>query len=96
MSDQDDFDGPAITRPRAQMEPTPRSEAKPAPSAIKLAAILVVVVLVAMAWMFRWEVTPAAGGASNSSTVYLLNRWTGSLYWVNANEKYEVKLEDKP
>ncbi len=96
MSDQDDFDGPAITRPRAQMEPTPRAEAKPAPSFMKLAAILMAVVLVALAWMFRWEVTPTHTGSNSNPSSYLLDRWTGTLYFIGANQKYEVKLEDKP
>lgn len=93
MSDQDYFDGPAITRPRAPAEPTPpvlKRDITP----MKLSAILIAVALVALAWMFRWEVTPTAAGSTNYSTAYLLDRWTGTLYHVASNGKYKVKLED--
>ena len=94
MSDQDDFDGPAITRGRPPEKPT--APPKKGLTPMKLAAVTVAVVLVALAWVFRWEVTPASANASNSSSAFLLNRWTGSLYWINAYEKYEVKLEVNP
>jgi hypothetical protein len=92
MSDQDDFDGPAITRGR----PPERQSAPPKKglNPMKLAAVTVAVVLVALAWAFRWEVTPAEGGASTQSRAYLLDRWTGTLYFVAGSGKYTVKLDD--
>lgn len=92
MPDQDDFDRPAITRGRPPERPV--VQPKRGISQVRLAAIAVAVVLVALAWAFRWEVTPAEGGASTQSRAYLLDRWTGTLYFVAGPGKYTVKLDD--
>lgn len=66
---------------------------------MKPTTAILVVALVALAWLFRWDVTPT-GGADQISGVYMLNRWTGSLYVVYANQRIKVDDEfwktDKP
>lgn len=52
---------------------------------------IVVTVLLAGAWFFRWAVTPINHGDSMGGA-YMLNRWTGALYYVRFDEQTEVKL----
>ena len=51
---------------------------------------IVVVVLLAGAWAFRWEVTPINHG-DGLGGAYMVNRWTGSVYFVRGWERSEVK-----
>lgn len=48
--------------------------------------VIAVVVLAALAWAFRWEVTPLG----NVGGVYMQNRWTGTAYFVRGPVSREV------
>ena len=54
-----------------------------------LLAGLAAIVLIALAWAFRWEITPITNGEGMGSA-YMLNRWTGSMYYVRIDERVEV------
>jgi len=89
MSDQDDFDGPSITR-GPSVARTAKPEAKAAP--MKLTAILLIfIVLIALAWAFRWEITPVSGGPNNQASAYMQNRWTGELYLLYSAQTIKVR-----
>ena len=45
---------------------------------------LIAVVFVLLAWGFRLEITSSSQGA------YLLDRWTGQVYWLGQDEKYPL------
>lgn len=50
---------------------------------IKYLAIACAAVLIALGWMFRWEIVPiAAGGESVWGTAYMLDRWTGEAHYL--------------
>jgi len=40
--------------------------------------------LLAMGWMFRWQVIEVHGG--NYAAAYLVNRWTGEVRYLNHDE----------
>lgn len=50
---------------------------------------IVVAVLLAGGWFFRWEVTSVAGG-DGGGRAYMLNRWTGALYYLSNYQRSEV------
>ena len=50
---------------------------------------LAAIVLIALAWACRWEVTPITNGEGMGSA-YMLNRWTGSMYYVKIDERVVV------
>jgi len=52
--------------------------------------VIALVALVALAWAFRWDVTPLHGGDS-SGGAYMVNRWTGTVYFVRGFYMTEVK-----
>lgn len=56
---------------------------------MKYALPLVVVAVVAFGWATRWDITPIPNG-DGPGRAYLLNRWTGTLYILNATDQYEV------
>lgn len=59
--------------------------------------VIAVVALVTLAWAFRWDVTPLNGGDSRGGA-YMLNRWTGTVYFVfgvNSREVVPYKPEPK-
>lgn len=56
---------------------------------MKIYALILVSALLALAWVFRWDITPIDGGES-SGRAYLLNRLTGTIYYLDKDEKYEV------
>lgn len=58
----------------------------------KIWLFIVVAVLLASAWFFRWEVTSVAGG-EGGGRAYMLNRWTGAIYFLRHEDMREVKLE---
>lgn len=43
-----------------------------------------------LGWMFRWEITPINSN-SGLGHAYLMNRWTGTIYHLEYDEKTEVK-----
>jgi len=45
-----------------------------------LAATAIVILLVA--WLLRWDLQPAGVFGEQIPTMYLLDRWTGDIYWV--------------
>lgn len=51
---------------------------------------IVVVVLLAGGWFFRWEVTPITG-VEGFARAYMLNRWTGTIYLLWGDERLDVK-----
>ena len=51
---------------------------------------IVVAFLLAGGWFFRWEVTSVAGG-DGGGRAYMLNRWTGMLYFLNGYQRAEVE-----
>ncbi len=53
---------------------------------------IIVAVLLAGGWFFRWEVVPVSSG-DNAARAYMLNRWTGAIYFLRHEEMREVKLE---
>ena len=55
----------------------------------KLLAGLAATVVIAVAWAWRWEVTSITDGAGMGSA-YMLNRWTGSMYYVKIDERVVV------
>lgn len=55
----------------------------------KLWLAVLVAVLLAAAWFFRWEVTSVAGG-EGGGRAYMLNRWTGTVYFMNNYQRAEV------
>lgn len=57
-----------------------------------LLAGLAAILLAALAWAFRWEVTPINNGGGNGFA-YMVNRWTGTLYLVAGNSRFEVTTE---
>jgi len=92
MSDQDDFDGPAITRgPSVARSPKPEAKAKAVPPMKLTALLLVAIVLIALAWAFRWEITPVSGGPNNQASAYMKNRWTGELYLLYSAQTIKVR-----
>lgn len=52
---------------------------------------IIVAVLLAGAWFFRWEVTSVAGG-EGGGRAYMLNRWTGTLYFMSGYQRAEVEI----
>lgn len=52
---------------------------------------IVVAVLLAGGWFFRWEVTPISG-VEGAARAYMLNRWTGTIYILWNEERLDVKL----
>lgn len=48
----------------------------------------------ALAWAFRWDVTPVSNGDRAGSAV-MVNRWTGAVYIVWGRKLVEV-LPEKP
>lgn len=48
------------------------------------------VVLIAFAWAVRWDVTPVQHGNALGG-VYMINRWTGAVYFLDYDEQVEVK-----
>lgn len=57
----------------------------------KAVLAVAVTVLVAMGWFFRWEITSVAGG-EGAGRAYMLNRWTGAVYFVNGYRMSEVEI----
>ena len=51
---------------------------------------IVVTVLLAGGWFFRWEVIPTTG-AEGPVRAYMLNRWTGTIYILWNEELMDVK-----
>jgi len=50
------------------------------------AAIAVVLVLVALGWLLRWQVVPLNVGDGWHGKALMLNRWTGEIRLVTADE----------
>ena len=44
--------------------------------------------LLALGWMFRWQVIEVHGG--NYAAAYLINRWTGEIRYLNDIESIAV------
>jgi hypothetical protein len=51
--------------------------------------VLVLLVLVAAIWMFRYEITPT-GDPNGMGDVYILDRWKGEIRAVIQNRSFEV------
>lgn len=56
----------------------------------KIALTLVITVLLAGAWFFRWEPIPISNH-EGPARAYMLNRWTGTIYILWNDERAEVK-----
>ena len=59
---------------------------------MKAVFVASILALIALGWAFRWEITPLPG----NSKAYLLNRWTGEIYFLDQDEMLPVKLTKAP
>lgn len=59
---------------------------------MKSSSILAIIAFVVLAWAFRWEITPVVT-TNNWPNAYVLDRWTGAIYFLNTDRKMEVKPE---
>ena len=60
----------------------------------KTSLILVFALTLAVSsWMLRWDVSPISGDGAKAA--YLLDRWTGTVYFLFSEERLEVKGADK-
>ncbi len=50
-----------------------------------IAIIVVILIAAGFAWMFRYQM-----GAPVGQGVYLLDRFTGNVYWVSSKEKIRM------
>jgi hypothetical protein len=58
----------------------------------KVVAVGVMVALVAAAWMFRYDMVPVQV-EGRGGQAYLLDRWTGEVYWLTRSDKIRVTPE---
>lgn len=59
--------------------------------------VVAVVALFALAWLFRYDFqVVSAGGQGVAGAGYLLNRWTGTIYFVAPGFTRELKQEQAP
>jgi len=57
----------------------------------KAVAYMIAVAFLALAgWFFRWDITPVQHG-NGLGGVYMINRWTGTVYFLDYLERIEVK-----
>ena len=53
---------------------------------------VVLLVLAALAWFFRWEVVPITNSEGRGSA-YVINRWTGAVFVLVNTTKIEVNMD---
>ncbi len=62
----------------------------------KWVAILIVVGSIALGWFFRYDFqVVSAGAAGNAGMGYMLNRWTGTVYFLAPTFVRELR-QDAP
>ena len=89
----DDFDRPSITpgiKPELlehdRLVEELQQKAQTRRTAFKLTALVCLVALLGFGWMFRWESIPL----TSHPYVYQVDRWTGAVYLLNADERIPV------
>ena len=62
------------------------------PIYFKVFLVLLIIALVEVAWLTRWEVIPVQ--TQDIPVAYQLDRWTGDIYFLGAPVGGRVKLQD--
>lgn len=95
----DDFDRPSITpgiKPELldhdRLIEELQQKAQTRRLAFKLTALVCLVVIVGFGWMFRWEVVPITS-ATGGGHAFVLDRLSGSFYFMGGASRIEVTLE---
>ena len=60
---------------------------------MKVLVAMLIVVVVEIAWLFRWELVPAS--TEEHATAYQLDRWTGAVYILGTSADGRVRVQDK-
>ena len=58
------------------------------------ASLLIVMSLIVVIWMFRYDIIPA-GGSAPGFAAFRLDRWTGNVVYIIAGNGYDVVYKGK-
>jgi hypothetical protein len=58
----------------------------------KVASAIWIVAIIGAAWLYRYELE-VSGGAERPALGYMLDRWTGRVYFLSPNYVRELKPE---
>ena len=56
---------------------------------------LLAAALLGAAWMFRWQVIELHSSNERSYNAYLMNRWTGKVFYLAPQGGWIVPIEEK-